>query len=309
MKNSSNNPALAAASARCRLALAVLSKSIYPAIALLCAFDVGQSKAAEACSFTFPPKPAGLTNCPTISQPEIEFSPTLTEKLGGQDTTNLLVPRVAHLLSQTERFRLTHGSKARCRCLVRLTDLEIRPTTAKDKIDVGQVSQALGGLFKKKNSGIPSSFTDLSTNINWSSEKAQVSVRCEVSVEIIDAANGVVLAEETGEETRTNTAKAIGLVLGSVYAKESVAGPSAGVTTPASSAAADYKVSLVQLAAQRAICKFLPNLDKKLLTLVDEPVAGKEITDVGSSSFCRTCGKPVGSEDKFCAYCGGKLRK
>jgi len=164
-------------------------------------------------------------------------------------------------------------------------------------------------LFKKKGSGISSPILDLSTNINWSSDKAEVGVRCEVSVEIIDAANDVVLAEDTGEETRTNTAKAMGLeLLGSVYGKESMASPKAATASP-SSAAADYKVGLVQLAAYRAICKFLPNLDKKLLTLVDEPVSGKEITDAGTPSFCRNCGKPVDSEDKFCTHCGRQLRK
>src|SRR5215470_16618008 len=104
MKNSSSSPPLAAAFARCRVAFAALSQCIYPAIALLCAFGAAENKAAEACSLAFPPKLAGLTNFPTISQPEIEFSPTLVEKLGGQDTTNLLVAKVAHLLGQTERF-------------------------------------------------------------------------------------------------------------------------------------------------------------------------------------------------------------
>src|SRR5262249_21738125 len=134
--------------------------------------------------------------------------------------TNLLVPSIAHLLSQSERFTLTHGKQARCRCVVRLTDLAINQVGTKAKFNPGVAAQLLGGLLKAKESGMPSQLADLSTNINWSSDKLQLNVRCAVSVEILDAQSEVVLAEDIGQETRTNTGKAIGLeLLGLTYGK------------------------------------------------------------------------------------------
>ena len=80
-------------------------------ILLLRSSASGAPGGAEPLKLDFPPKPAELTNCPTIGQPEIDLSSTLAEKLGGSDITNLLVPSIAHLLNQSERFRLTHGNR------------------------------------------------------------------------------------------------------------------------------------------------------------------------------------------------------
>src|SRR5206468_7850764 len=121
----------------------------------------------------------------------------------------------------SDRCTLTHSKQARCRCIVRLTDLAIRQGCGNAKVNGGQVVQAIGGLFKVKDRGIAPQLTDLSTNVNWSSDKLQLSIRCAVSVEIVDAKSDAVLAEDIGEETRTNTAKAIGLELvGLVYGKK-----------------------------------------------------------------------------------------
>jgi hypothetical protein len=278
-----------------------------------CLFSFCIIESAAASPLLFPAKPAGLTNCPTISQPEIEqLSPTLAEKLGGPDAANLLVPSIAHLLSQSQRFKLTHGTKAQCRCVVRLTDLALEPANGTTKIKPGQLSQALGGLFKK-GSSILSSISDLSTNMNWSDNTEQLSFRCEVSVEIIDTEDGAVLGEDIGEAACTNTAREISLnLLGLAYGNGDKAPPEAAATKSPSSTPVDYKTRFVQLAAYHAICNLIPSLDPKLLELANARSSEKEIIEdshPASPRFCPNCGKATGGDDKFCTHCGKPLPK
>jgi hypothetical protein len=271
----------------------------------------------ERSQLDFPPKPTGLTNRPTIGQPEIDFSSTLAEKLGGPDTTNLLVPSIAHLLSQSERFTLTHGKQARCRCVVRLTDLAINQVGNKAKFNPAVAVQVFG-LFRPKDSGMSSQLADLSTNINWSSDKLQLNIRCGVSVEILDAQSEIVLAEDIGEETLNNTAKAIGLeLLGLAYGKGNKEGSDKNGNASLSGTSADYKCRLIQLASYRALCNLLPTLDTKLLQLSDAPAPKKEMnelanlssTDSGGKLFCSNCGQSVNPGGKFCTHCGTQISK
>jgi hypothetical protein len=311
MKNSIINMRGRALAAQGRLALIVVN-------GVLLLLGAGLPGKAEHLQLDFPAKPAGVTNRPTMSQPEIELSSTLAEKLGGSDVTNLLVPSIAHLLNQTERFTLTHGKQARCRCIVRLTELAIHQVGGKTKFNIGQATQVFGGLFKTKDLGIPSQFADLSTNINWCSDKVQISVRCAVSVEVVDATTDIVLAEDVGEETRTNTAKAIGLELvGLAYGKEDNQNADNNGNASTSGAGVDYQSRLIQLASYRAICNFLPKLDQKLLALADAPASEKpsneEISTASTTSpqklFCANCGKAASTGDKFCTSCGTRLSK
>jgi len=284
---------------------------------LLRSSAAGTPGRAESLKLEFPPKPAELTNCPTIGQPEIELSSTLAEKLGGPDITNLLVPSIAHMLNQSERFRLTHGKQARCRCVVRLTDLRISQFGGKSKFDFGQAGRVFGSFFKGQ-SGVPAQFTDLCTNINWSSDKVQLNVRCAVSVEIIDTESEVVLAEAIGEEARTNTAKAIGVELtGLVYGKGDQETTGNNGSASNCSTGADYQTLLVQLASYRAICNLLPTLDKKLTQLANSPPPGIEPSEAASTKatpasgklFCSNCGEAVNPNDKFCIHCGARVKK
>jgi hypothetical protein len=167
-------------------------------------------------------------------------------------------------------------------------------------------------LFKK-GASFPASIADLSTNMNWSDDKQQLSFRCAVSVEIIDAEDGAVLAEDIGDETCTNTAKAISLnLVGLVYGNGNMAHPQAGAATAPSSTPVDYKTRLVQLAAYHAICNLIPSLDPKLLELANVSSSGKAITEdshSGSPRFCPNCGKATGATDKFCTHCGERVPK
>jgi hypothetical protein len=268
----------------------------------------------------FPAKPPGLTNRPTIGQPEIEFSSTQAEKLGGADVTNLLVTSIADLLYHSDRFTLTRSKQPRCRCLVRLSDLAINPAGNTTKFNPGMATQVIGSFFKAKDSGMPSQLVDLSTNVNWSSDKLKLNVHCAVSVEILDAQSEAVLAQDEGDETWTNTAKAIGLeLLGVTYGKGDKGISDSSGSASLSGTGADYQVSLIKLASYRALCKLLPTLDTKLLELTDAPPQKKEAnelatatlfpTDSGEKLFCSNCGRPVNPGNKFCTHCGTQINK
>ena len=285
---------------------------------LLQSFGADPPGKDERFQLNFPPKPAELTNRPTIGQPEIELSSGLAEKLGGSEVTNLLVPSIAHVLNASDRFTLTHGKQARCRCIVRLTELAIRPMGAKAKFNLGQATQAFGSLFKGKEAGVASQVADLSTNINWSSDKVQLSVRCAVSVEIVDTKGEIVLAEDIGQETITNTAKAISLALGAmVYGKEDGQNGSNDGNASVSGSCADYQSRLVQLATYHAMCGLLPKLDKRLLELADPPPsegglnldAATASTSSSGGFFCQNCGKAANAGNKFCTSCGTRLSR
>jgi len=285
---------------------------------LLRSFGAGPPGAGEHFQLDFPPKPPGLTNRPTMSQPEIEVSSALAEKLGGSDVTNLLVPSIAHLLNVSDRFTLTHGKPARCRCVVRLTDLALHQTGGRTKFNIGQAAQTVGSLFKPKDIALPSQVADLCTNINWSNDKLQLSVRCAVSVEIIDTKSEAVLAEDIGEETCTNTAKAIGLALGAVvYGKEDGQNGNNDGNASISSMGADYQSRLIQLASYRAICGLLPKLDKRLLEWADSPASergpNEDAPTISASPaggfFCQNCGKAANTGEKFCTSCGTRLNR
>ncbi|HTL55695.1 MAG TPA: zinc ribbon domain-containing protein [Candidatus Limnocylindrales bacterium] len=285
---------------------------------LLQSFGAGPPGTVERLQLDFPPRPSLLTNRPTISQPEIEFSSTQAGKLGGPEVTTMLVPSIAHLLNASDRFTLTHGKQARCRCVVRLTELTIRQIGGKATIDPGRVTQAFGTLFKGKDAVIASQVADLSTNINWSSDKVQLSVRCAVSVEIIDTKSDIVLAEDIGEETRTNTAKAISLALGAlVYGKDDGQNGNNDGNPSTSGNCGDHQSRLVQLATYRAICNLLPQLDKRLLELADPPASERGLSEGGSTVstlppgafFCANCGKASSTGDKFCTSCGTRLNR
>jgi hypothetical protein len=290
--------------------------SVYTASLLLCLLSVGLIESVTASSLPFPPKPAGLTNCPTICQPEIELNSSLANKLGGPDTAKLLEPKIALLIYQSDRFKSTHNKHAQCRCVVRLTELEIKPEAEKTKFDCGKAGQGILNLFNKgnnkgRNSDIASLITDLSTNVNWSSDKLQLRVHCMVSVEILDSETEIVLAQAEGEETRTNTAKAMGVeLLGLAYGKEGTANPDSGTTATSPITPIDYQTRIVQLADYHAICNLIPTLDPKLLEFTTFPPSRNEISqDSHASLFCPSCGKPVNSGDNFCTHCAGKLRK
>src|SRR5262249_24724952 len=155
MKNSSVSSRLRALSAGRRFILFALCSVCLEFQALSATVPVNP----ERSPLVFPSKPNGLTNRPTIGQPEIDLSSALAEKLGGGDITNLLVPSIAHLLSQTERLTLTHGKQPRCRCIVRLSDLAIKPIGNTAKLNAGLAGQVLGGLFRTKDPAIASPLT------------------------------------------------------------------------------------------------------------------------------------------------------
>jgi hypothetical protein len=272
----------------------------------------------ERTQLDFPAKPPGLTNRPTIGQPEIKFSSTQAEKLGGADVTNLLATSIADLLYHSDRFTLTHSKQPRCRCVVKLSDLGINPAGNTTKFNPGMATQVIGSLFKAKDSGIPSQFVDLSTNVNWSSDKLKLNVHCAVSVEILDAQSEAVLAQDVGDETCTNTAKAIGLeLLGLTYGKGDKGSSDSSGSTSLAGTGADYQGRLIKLAAYRALCKLLPTLDTKLLEMTDAPAKKKEMnelvtispTDSSEKLFCSNCGHPVNPGNKFCTHCGTQVSK
>jgi hypothetical protein len=296
----------------------VVPSIVCAGLLVLCSLGAAGIEGSETSRLLFPPKPGGLTNCPTIGQPEIQLTSTQAEKLGGQDTTNLLVAQIAQLLSQSERFKLTHDKKARCRCVVRLSDLAIEPAKGTTKVNPGQLGKALEG-FLKKNSKIPSTVADISTNINWSNDIQKLSIRCAVLVEIIDAEDGGVLAQDIGEETCTNTAKAMSLnLLGLDCGTGNTDNPHTGATASPACTGVNYQVRLVKLAAYRALCNLIPSLDSKLLSLPAAPSSGpalapgKEISedrDSASRLFCPNCGKSSGTGDRFCTHCGERVRR
>jgi hypothetical protein len=278
----------------------VVPSFVCAGVLLLCSLGAGGIESGETSRRLFPAKPAGLTNCPTIGQPEIKLSSTQAEKLGGQDTTNLLVAQIAQLLSQSERFKLTHDKKARCRCVVRLSDLAIEQAKGTTKVNPGQLGKAIGG-FLKKNSKIPSTVADLSTNIIWSNDIQKLSIRCAVLVEIIDAENDEVLAQDIGEATCANTAKAMSLnLLGLGYGAGNT--DNTGATASSTGAGVNYQARLVQRAAYKAICNLIPSLDQKLLSLSAAPASGTEISEVRDSAsrlFARTAASRAASVISF----------
>jgi hypothetical protein len=313
MKNSIVNSRGPAWVTQSRLAVLLASGGL-----LLQSFGAGPPGTAERSQLDFPPRPPGLTNRPTMSQPEIELSSTLAAKLGGQDIASQLVPSIAHFLNQSERFTLTRGQQARCRCIVRLTELAIHKVAGKSKFDIAKATPVFGLLLRGKDPGITSQLADLSTNINWSDDKLQVGVRCAVSVEIVDRKSDVVLAEDIGEETRTNTAKAIGLeVMGLAYAKADGQDTSNDGNTSIPGSDTDFQNGLIKLATYHAICNLLPKLDKRLLELGDPPAVerglNEDATTASSSSpgklFCSNCGKAANAGDKFCTSCGTRLSR
>jgi len=201
---------------------------------------------------------------------------------------------------------------------VRLTELAIHKVSGKSKFDIAKATPVFGLLLKGKDPAITSQLADLSTNINWSDDKLQLSVRCAVSVEILDGESEIVLAEDIGEETRTNTAKAIGLeVMGLAYAKEDRPDAGNDGNAPIPGSDTDFQNGLIRLASYHAICNLLPKLDKRLLELGDAPAAARGVnedaTTPSSSSpgklFCSNCGKAANTGDKFCTSCGTRLSR
>src|SRR5580765_8082701 len=85
--------------------LLVVARSVVCGILFsLSAFGEGGVESIGITGGLFPPKPVGLTDCPTIGQPEIELG-VHAEKLGGREATNLIAVQIAQLLSQSERFK------------------------------------------------------------------------------------------------------------------------------------------------------------------------------------------------------------
>jgi hypothetical protein len=285
---------------------------------LLQSFGAGPPGTVERFQLDFPPKPPGLTNRPTMGQPEIELNSALAGQPGGAAFTNQLVPFIAHFLNQSERFTMTHGQQSRCRCVVRLTELAIHKVAGKSKFDIAKATPVFGLLLRGKDPGITTKVADLSTNINWSDDKLQLSVRCAVSVEIVDRKGDIVLAEDIGIETRTNAARTIGLeLMGLAYAKEDTQDMANDGNASIPSSETEFQNRLIQLASYRAICGLLPKLDKRLLELGDVPAverALRENTTTGSTSspagfFCSNCGKAANADAKFCTSCGTRLNR
>ena len=312
MKNSNVNSRGLAWAAQARLVILIFSGGL-----LLQSFGAGPPGTTERLQLDCPPRPPGWTNRPTMSQPEIDLDPVLAAQLGGV-ATNQLVPSIAHFLNQSERFSMTRGQQSRCRCVVRLTELAIHKVAGKSKFDIAKATPVFGLLLGGKDPGIASKLADLSTNINWSDDKLQLSVRCAVSVEIVDRKGDIVLAEDIGEETRTNTAKAISLeVMGWAHAREERQDAGNDGNASILSSDTDFQNHLIQLASYRAICSLLPKLDKRLLELGDEPAvergSNENVTPGSTSSpggfFCSNCGKAANKDAKFCTSCGTRLSK
>ena len=231
----------------------------------------------ETVGLTFPPKPSGLTNPPTIGQPVFIVNGNLTRGLGGSDVTNLVVSSIGNLLVNSERFILTYAARPQYECRVTLNDLEIKQLGKGTKGGAGDAVRSwFTNLIKINLNGKP-------TKVDWSKDEVQMSVRCGVSMQIIDSSTKNVFSGMDGAVNKIDTTKNIHLELaGLTFGKTE--------TNIVTTNTISFESRLVQLASYYALTNMLPRLDGELAKL---PVLAPKPKDVESDEHSTP--KPNGS--------------
>ena len=256
-----------------------------------------------------------------VGSPQFSVEPRLAPRLGGVEYGSLVRTPFESLLRKSTRFQVMPGSQVRYSVHGTLADWNIAQYDRK----VGD----LGSLFKhlgkpiKASPGQESLFT-----IDWTKGEAKLSIRCGITVQVVDEQSGTLVAGESGEVSKDASTKDIMLELGGVnWTKE-------GLRTQSM---VEFQTKVIQVALYQAIKKMLPALDIKLaaMTPVDlaggatlsetqpsnvssvphatafspfpaEPPLGR-VKTVHRAKFCSECGGTLTAVGKFCGGCGAKI--
>ena len=218
----------------------------------------GQIRQVASVTATFPPKPDGLTNVPTIGLPIIVVPEKLIGNLGGSETTNMAVTSIGALLIKSGRFTLTYADKPELKCQVTLSDLQIQQQGRTSKTSGGDtVNKFFSDILNNKVKIPVPAFSGQSAAIDWSKDKTEMSVRCAVTVYIVDANTQNVVAGDEGIVDRKDTTKNISMTLAGFTA-------STGETNEVTTNTVHFESRLIQLATYYALTQMLPQLDGQL---------------------------------------------
>jgi len=204
----------------------------------------------------FSAKPDALTNSPpTIKEPEIDIPSDLITKFGGADATNMAISSIGTMLTESGRFTLSYQTfpVPNYSCRITLNDLQIHQLGRNSGTgDGGFFSGFITNLLKVNVNGKP-------TKIDWSKDELQLSIRCAVSMNIIDSKTENVVAGGEGEVVRQDATKNINAEL-------------AGLTHNSSETnTVNFQSRLIQLASYYALTNMIPQIDRLELALSSAP--------------------------------------
>ena len=222
---------------------------------------------AASGAFPFPPRANGLTNAPpTIGRPVISIPGDLLQKLGGSDVTNMVVSSIGDLLSESGRFTLTYRTNPMYGCLISLSDLQI---SQHDKTSGMNGSGFFGGLFTNL---VKVNLNGKPTQVDWSKDNSKLSVRCSVSMNIVDSQTKDVLAGNEGDVIRNDTTKNINMELAGLTANN-------GETNNLTTNTVNFENRLIRLASYYALTNMLTQIDRQELYLPSTPASGNSAKD------------------------------
>jgi hypothetical protein len=259
-------------------------------------------KMEEITTFTFDPKPAGLTAQFQVGQPQFEIPNDMAVKLGGSSSGDLLKAPFENMLHGSGRFQVLMDRQGRYGIRAAMRDLKIESGRAASG---GKIKPA--DIFKKVIGNLGGHFQMISslTDVDWTKDDTKVKIQCGVTVQFFDVSTGALVLFDSSEVSKETTVKEIRAQMGGIELTKNGM-PMQNLV--------EYQTKIVEYALHATLYKLMPKFDELLAKPQTEPpiVSSPQTNIVVASDgpgpkFCSQCGAKLTPPFNFCSGCGTKV--